>query len=131
MDTNIGNIKFFSGYMYLVVCIWSLIHGNVKQLWGWVAKKCYLQKSVTCIFLVEAVFLACLRWFHHDENFKKYFFLKYIWWCIFIIKNLSKNQNIVLIMTKNWLSVCYIHFLQTWYLKNLWKIHENFSVTLS
>ena len=56
---------------------------------------------------------------------------KYIWRHILIIQSISKNQKIVFILIKNSLNVCYIYFSKAWYLKNLWKIHENSSVTLS
>ena len=59
---------------------------------------------------------------------KNDFFLKFMSW--YILRNLWKNLNIVLILIKNWLSVSRIHFSGTWYLKHLWKIHENFSVAL-
>ena len=68
---------------------------------------------------------------NQNHNSRKKISLKYILWYIFIILNLSRNLNVVFILIKNWFSFCYIHFSETWCLKNLWKIHENFSVSLS
>ena len=56
---------------------------------------------------------------------KNNFFFKYISY-FFIIQNLSKNLIMTFILIKNWLSIWYVRFYETWYFKTLRKIHENF-----
>ena len=81
--------------------------------------------------------LTILRWFRPSENynfwknFKKYYFCQIDIMIHFFIQNLSKNLNIAFSLIKNRLSICHIRFSEIWYLKNLWKIRENFWVTLS
>ena len=82
---------------------------------------------------ISALFL---RWIHPNENhhFREHF-KKQLFSQVHIMTNLyyttlieESEYYILFILIKNWLSVCYIHSSET---LHLWKIYENFSVTLS
>ena len=117
----------------------SRVSGRGSQVLGsWVSdpdfRLCPLKACVGFSSFDSFSFL--LRSIHpkENDNFRENFkisFLKYIFWYIFTIQNLSRNLNISFIVIKNRLSICYIHFSETLYLKKVFKIHENFLVTSS